>query len=426
MNSRPEKIAIIGLGYVGLPLATALAEHFPCLGYDIDPERVKGLKSGHDHTHEISDEILKKSPLEYTANAGDIKDADVYIITTPTPIDEKNRPDLGPVLAASKTVSQFLVKGNVVILESTVFPGVTEDRCGPELEHGSGLRSGVDFFLGYSPERVNPGDKQHTINKITKVIAGQNEKTTDLLELIYGAITGGNIFRAKNIKTAEASKVLENAQRDLNIAFVNEAAIIFKRADLSIYDVLDAARTKWNFLDFTPGLVGGHCIGVDPYYLTHFANDLGLEAELIMTGRRTNDAMALFVANDISKSLEKGSRVLVLGLTFKENVPDLRNSKTVDLIWALKQKGLLVDVYDTVADPAEVKSEFGIQLLSRLAPNKGADKYDAVIGAVAHNAFKDLKEADFSVVLKKDGLVADIKGMWRQLTFKNGFGRWNL
>ena len=426
MNFKPEKIAIIGLGYVGLPLAIALAEHFPCLGFDINPERVKDLEAGHDRTHEIPDENLKQTSLKYTFEEKDIEDADVYIITTPTPIDEKNHPDLGPVMAACKSVSSYLKKGNVVILESTVFPGVTEERCGPELEHGSGLRSGVDFFLGYSPERVNPGDKQHTINKITKVIAGQTTETTDLLETIYGAITGGNIYRARNIKTAEASKVIENAQRDLNIAFINEAAMIFKQADLSIYDVLDAARTKWNFLDFTPGLVGGHCIGVDPYYLTHFAKDLGMEAELIMTGRRTNDAMASFVANDISNSLEKGNRVLVLGLTFKENVPDLRNSKTVDLIWALKQKGLLVDVYDPVADPEEVKAEFGIHLLPTLGPGQGEDKFDAIIGSVAHNAFKELKETDFAAALKKGGLIADIKGLWRHLTFSNGFQRWNL
>ena len=426
LKKKPGKIAVIGLGYVGLPLAVALAEHFPTVGYDIDKERIKTLNAGHDWTNEVTDKDLKKSPLKFSAVKDILKGADVFIITTPTPIGTNHQPDLGPVLSACKSIARYLSKGAVVILESTVYPGVTEMKCGPELESGTSLRCGEDFFLGYSPERTNPGDKIHTIHKITKVIAGQTEAVTDLMEVIYGAITHGNVFRAKNIKAAEASKVIENAQRDLNIAFINEAAIIFNQAGFSIYDVLDAAKTKWNFLDFKPGLVGGHCIGVDPYYLAYFAEEVGFEADLILTARRTNDAMAGFIAGDISKKLKHGSRVLILGLTFKEDVPDLRNSRAVDLIWALKERGLNVDVYDPIADPEEVHREYGIRLVDSLTIKNAADRYDAVVGTVSHRAFCKLKAKELEGLLKKDGLVGDIKGIWRGLEFSKGIRRWCL
>ena len=426
MKKKPEKIAVIGLGYVGLTLAVALAEYFPTVGYDIDPERIKALNAGHDRTNEVADKDLKKSPLKCTADKDILKGVDVFIITTPTPIGTNNQPDLGPVLSACRSIAPNLSKDAVVILESTVYPGMTENKCGPELESGTSLKCGEDFFLGYSPERINPGDKTHTIHKITKVIAGQTEAVTDLMETIYGAITNGNIFRAKNIKAAEASKVIENAQRDLNIAFINEAAIIFNQAGFSIYDVLDAARTKWNFLDFKPGLVGGHCVGVDPYYLAHFAEEVGFEADLILTARRTNDAMAGFIAGDISKNLKHGNRVLVLGLTFKEDVPDIRNSRAVDLIWALKERGLNVDVYDPIADPQEVHQEYGIRLVDSLTIKNDGDRYDAVVGTVSHRAFRNLKPRELEGLLKKDGLVGDIKGVWRGLEFSKSIRRWYL
>ena len=426
MRAKPKKIAVVGLGYVGLPLAVALAKHFPTVGFDIDAQRIKKLSAGHDWTGEISDKELEKTKLEFSKASSAMKGADVFIITTPTPIDKNNQPDLSSVLSACKSIAPFLTKGSVVVLESTVYPGVTENICGPALEKETPLTSGEGFFLGYSPERINPGDKVHTIDKITKVIAGQTDAVTDLLETMYGAINGGDIFRASSIRAAEASKVIENAQRDLNIAFINEAAIIFKKAGLSISDALEAARTKWNFLDFRPGLVGGHCIGVDPYYLAHFAETVGLEADLILTARRTNDAMAGFIAGNIAKNLKRGGQVLVLGLTFKEDVPDLRNSKTVDLIWALKERGLNVDVYDPVANGKEVKQEYGIALKENLMTKDKGDKYDAVIAAVAHRAFRDLSVKKIEALIKKDGLVADIKGIWRGLAFAKGIGRWDL
>jgi len=426
VRDKPEKIAVIGLGYVGLPLGVALAGHFPTVGYDIDARRIKTLRAGHDWTNEVSDRALKKSTLECSDDPDILKGADVFIITTPTPIDAKNQPDLGPVLSACRSIAPYLAKGAVVILESTVYPGVTENKCGPELEAGSSLKSGEDFFLGYSPERINPGDKIHTVNKITKVIAGQTKEVTGLMEKIYGAITGGNTFKAKNIKAAEASKVIENAQRDLNIAFINEAAIIFNQAGFSIYDVLDAARTKWNFLDFKPGLVGGHCIGVDPYYLSYFAEEVGFEADLILTARRTNDAMAGFIASNIAKHLKRGSKALVLGLTFKEDVPDLRNSKAVDLIWALKERALNVEVYDPVADPEEVQEEYGIHLVKTLKPGKAGDAYDAVILAVPHREICKMKAKEVEMLVKDGGLVADIKGGWHHHKFSKGVRLWVL
>jgi UDP-N-acetyl-D-galactosamine dehydrogenase len=330
MNTKPV-ISVVGLGYVGLPLAVALAKHFEVIGFDIGKSRIAELKAGHDRTNEIEPERLKASSLRSTDNAADMKGSDVFIVTVPTPVDDRNEPDLSPMISACKTLGPVIAKGSTIVFESTVYPGVTEDLCGPALEKSSGLKCGVDFWLGYSPERINPGDREHTVDSITKVIAGQTPAITELLADIYGKVTTGGVFRAASIKTAEASKAIENAQRDINIAFINEVTMIFNKIGLSVHDVLEASATKWNFLPFRPGLVGGHCIGVDPYYLARCALDNGYQPEIILSGRRLNDRMGRYVADSIADKLPRGARVLVLGLTFKENVPDLRNSKVIDV-----------------------------------------------------------------------------------------------
>ena len=421
------RVAIVGLGYVGLPLAVALARHMPTLGFDIDAARVAELARGHDRTGEVDAEKLKASGLKTSANAADIAGYDVYIVTVPTPVDAANRPDLGAVLSACRTVGKAMRKGAVVVLESTVYPGVTEDVAGPALERESGLKSGVDFFLGYSPERINPGDREHTVERITKVVAGQTPEVTELLAALYGKVTSGGTFRARNIKTAEAAKVIENAQRDINIAFMNEIAMIFGRIGVSVHDVLAAAATKWNFLRFTPGLVGGHCIGVDPYYLADLSQRLGHHPEVILAGRRINDSMAGYVATRVARELVRLSgagakRVLVLGLTFKENVPDLRNSKVADLVGALREWGHVVDVLDPICDPDEAKHEYGFAPLRAVAADAA---YDAIVGAVSHAEFAAWTAADVGRVAKPGALVADIKGMWRGRDFP-GFARWEL
>ncbi|HEU4636655.1 MAG TPA: nucleotide sugar dehydrogenase, partial [Edaphobacter sp.] len=327
------RVVVVGLGYVGLPLAVALAKRFDVLGFDISEARVSELRSGYDRTREVEDDQLKASALKYTSAIEDCRSADIYIVTVPTPVDQANQPDLGPVLSATRALGQVLdpAKKPIIVYESTVYPGVTEEVCGPELERVSGLRRGVDFFLGYSPERINPGDREHTVDKITKVVAGENDQVLDTLCELYGAVTSGGTFRAASIKAAEAAKVIENAQRDINIAFMNEITQIFGKIGISIYDVLDAAGTKWNFLKFAPGLVGGHCIGVDPYYLSYKAQQLGHDPQVILSGRTINDKMAHYIADEVHTRLNgkagKHCEVLVLGLTFKEDVPDLRNSK---------------------------------------------------------------------------------------------------
>lgn len=423
LRNKPEKIAVIGLGYVGLPLAVALAEKFSVVGFDIDQTRIKDLQGNHDWTNEISDEGLAKSTLKVSDNPDIMKGANLFIITTPTPIDKNNQPNLTPVISASKSVGPYLTKDAVVVLESTVYPGVTEEVCGPALEEGSGLKAGKDFFLGYSPERINPGDKKHTISTIPKVIAGQTPEVTELLANMYGAITAG-VFKAASIKTAEAAKVIENAQRDINIAFINEAALIFNQSGISIYDVLEAAGTKWNFLNFKPGLVGGHCIGVDPHYLAYFAERGRVDPEMILAGRRINESMAAYIGGKVSRKLKMGARVLVLGLTFKENVPDLRNSKAVDIIKGLQGASFTVDVHDAEADPEEVKREYGLDLVSALKPM--GEKYDCVLGLVAHTAYATMTEDDFRGILKPGGLIADVKGQWRDLRLDGEFERWTL
>lgn len=428
------KIAIVGLGYVGLPLGVALAHYFPVTGFDIDSTRIAELNTGFDRTHEIEAAVLKATTLNMSAAPEVLNDQDVYIVTVPTPVTDQNLPDLLPLQKASETLGKFLKPNAIVVFESTVYPGVTEDFCGPILERVSGLKSGRDFYLGYSPERINPGDKKHTIDKITKIVSGQTPAVAEHLQYIYGSLNEGNIFVAQNIKTAEAAKVIENAQRDINIAFINEITTIVGKLGLSIYDVLDAANTKWNFLNFQPGLVGGHCIGVDPYYLAHCSRAVRHEPEVILAGRRINENMGHTIATSIHERLNiqklktpnppsKPTRILVLGLTFKEDIPDLRNTKVLDLIAKLKDFGYTVDVHDPLAEPKEAAKHLGITLLSNFHSAMG---YDCIIGAVAHQPYLNLGATDFQKLLSPTGLIADIKNMWRNTELPKGTAYWTL
>jgi UDP-N-acetyl-D-glucosamine/UDP-N-acetyl-D-galactosamine dehydrogenase len=416
------RIVVIGLGYVGLPLAVQLAKHFETWGLDINQARIDELNSGYDRTDEIDRERLTASTLCLTANAADCPPADAYIVTVPTPIDDDNQPDLSPVIGATKMVGAMIKHGQnpVIIYESTVYPGVTEDICGPLLEQISGLKHRTDFSLGYSPERINPGDREHTVDKITKVIAGDSPEVTETLAEIYGKVTSGGVFRAASIKAAEAAKVIENAQRDINIAFMNEVTQIFAKMDLSIWDVLAAANTKWNFLPFQPGLVGGHCIGVDPYYLSHRAQALGHDPQVILSGRAINDGMGKWIAEQIHE--QRGGiagSVLMLGLTFKENVPDLRNSKVVDVIRHLETLGHHVTVHDPLADADEATHEYGIVMSSDALDHR----YDAVIGAVSHDAYRTLDPFAYT---SGGGLVADLKRIWGGKIATDGKRVWSL
>ncbi len=423
MPEKSPSIAVIGLGYVGLPLAVALARHFPTVGFDISAERVTELKTGHDRTGEVSDDRLRASTLRLTSNLERIKAHDLYIVTVPTPVDIENKPDLGPVLGSCATVGQTMGKGAIVVFESTVYPGVTEDLCGPELARHSGLEAGVDFFLGYSPERINPGDREHTVDRITKVIAGQTPDVTETLAKVYGTVTTGGVFRAASIRAAEAAKVIENAQRDINIAFINEITMIFHKLGLSIYDVLDASATKWNFLNFKPGLVGGHCIGVDPFYLSTCALQNGHHPEIILAGRRINDGMGPWLAGRIAEHLAPKSRILMLGLTFKENVPDLRNSKVIDVIRGLRQRGHEVQVHDPYADATEADHEYGETLIPSL--NDLAD-FDGLVVAVPHDPYAELTDDALNALVKPGGLIADIKGLWRNRALPADKRVWRL
>jgi UDP-N-acetyl-D-galactosamine dehydrogenase len=418
------RIAVVGLGYVGLPLAVHLARHFDVIGFDVDAGRIAELRTGKDRTGEIDPSALKLATMKMTDDEFAIDGANIFIVTVPTPVDANNQPDLSAVRAASETVSRHISKDAIVVFESTVYPGVTEEECGPILALGSGLVCGEDFFLGYSPERINPGDREHTVDRITKIVAGQTPEVTEQLAQIYGALNGGDIYRARNIRTAEAAKVIENAQRDINIAFVNEVAMILNGMELDVLDVLEAANTKWNFLPFMPGLVGGHCIGVDPYYLAHAAQKAGLHPEIVLSGRRINDSMGAYIAQGIHNAMNReGRRVLVLGLTFKENVPDLRNSRVVDIISILRELGHKVDVHDPQASPVEAKEFFDIDLITSLDGVKG---YDAVVGAVKHREYDGLDAAALEGLVKAGGLIADIKGIWRGISLSDKLRRWQL
>jgi UDP-N-acetyl-D-glucosamine/UDP-N-acetyl-D-galactosamine dehydrogenase len=426
-----ETIGIIGLGYVGLPLAIALTRTGArrIVGFDINAQRIAELAAGHDRTNELTAEQIAAASRDgafiATADAAALDGLDLYIVTVPTPVDAENQPDLQPLRGACATLGAVLARRSrsapppVIVFESTVYPGLTEDICGPAIATASGRVSGRGFFLGYSPERINPGDRTHTVDRIAKVVAGQTPEVAQRLAALYGKVTTGGIHIAPNIRTAEAAKVIENAQRDLNIAFINEVTMIFGRLGLSIYDVLEAARTKWNFLDFRPGLVGGHCIGIDPYYLAACAQAAGHEPEIILAGRRINDGMGDHFAARIAEHCRGAEpKTLVLGLTFKENLPDLRNSKVVDLIHGLQARGHTVDVHDPHADATEAKSSYGLSLLSEL-PN--GSSYDCLVGAVPHAAYR---EFSFAGVVKPGGLVADIKGLWRDVALPEGLRRW--
>jgi UDP-N-acetyl-D-galactosamine dehydrogenase len=419
-----KKICVVGLGYVGLPLAVALSKYYSVVGFDINQERIEELKKGYDRTAEIDESTLKTTALHVTDDAKEIENQEIYIVTVPTPITKVKKPDLTPLEKACEALGKVIQKGSIVVFESTVYPGVTEDICGPLLAKVSGLTQGQDFFLGYSPERINPGDKVHTVDKITKVVAGETPGVTQLLAEIYGTMNNNNIFQAASIKTAEAAKVIENAQRDINIAFVNEIASIFNKVGVSVYDVLDAAKTKWNFLPFEPGLVGGHCIGVDPYYLAHLSKEVGHEPEVILSGRETNESMAAFIAERLAGVASKDKkRLLILGLTFKENVPDLRNTKVVDLMDELKKQGFEISVHDPYADPAEAQKFYGIELLTSL---DGLEPYDMILGAVPHKEYRALSQDQLQRLTTDEGCIADLKAMWRNLTLEGQRKYWSL
>jgi UDP-N-acetyl-D-galactosamine dehydrogenase len=420
---RNDKVVVVGLGYVGLPLAVALAKRFTVVGLDIDAGRVAELKTGKDRTREVDAEALSASSLVLTSQAGECRGADVYIVTVPTPVDAENRPDLGPVIGATRSVAALLdpAREPIVVYESTVYPGVTEEVCGPLIEEISGLRRGEDFFLGYSPERINPGDREHTVERIVKVVAGENGEVLERLAALYGTVTSAGVFRAASIKAAEAAKVIENAQRDINIAFMNEITQIFSKLGLSIWDVLDAAGTKWNFLKFQPGLVGGHCIGVDPYYLSYRAQQLGQEPHVILAGRSINDGMGAWVADCLHERRGRAGAALVMGLTFKENVPDLRNSRVIDVVRRLEELGHEVTIHDPLADAAEARHEYGVAL------DDGAldRSYDLVVAAVPHQAYGQLSDQRIAALVAKGGLLADLKNLFAGRPLA-GVDRWTL
>ncbi len=406
------KIAVIGLGYVGLPLAVEFGKHFNVIGFDINKSRIEQLKNHYDKTMEISEEEFDEAKnLTFSYDIIDIKDCNVYIITVPTPVDKYNTPDLTPLLKASETVGKVISKGDIIIYESTVYPGCTEEVCIPVIEKMSGLKFNQDFFVGYSPERINPGDKKHRLTNVVKIVSGSTPETLQKIYKLYSVIVKAGLHKADSIKIAEAAKVIENTQRDINIAFVNELAMLFDALGIDTQSVLEAAGTKWNFLPFKPGLVGGHCIGVDPYYLTHKAKAVGYHPEIILAGRRINDNMGYFIAHRVIKLMSQkkipvyDAKILVLGITFKENCPDIKNSKVVDIINELKEHNCKIDVFDPWADKNDVMNEYGIKLLNNLSENY---TYDVAILAVAHKEFEKLNILDY---LKDDYVLFDVKGI---------------
>ena len=416
VSLRKCRIGVVGLGYVGLPLAVEFGKHYETVGFDIKPERIAELSKGRDSTLEVSRAELKASKrLSFTSDLAALRKCRVFIVTVPTPIDNCKRPDLTPLVKASETLGKVLKKGDIVIYESTVYPGCTEEECVPVLERVSGLAFNRDFFAGYSPERINPGDKQHRVTTIRKVTSGSTPEVAEFVDKLYGSIITAGTHKASSIKVAEAAKVIENTQRDVNIALINELALIFNRLGIDTEEVLLASGTKWNFLPFRPGLVGGHCIGVDPYYLTHKAQEIGYHPEMILAGRRLNDNMALYVAGEVARLMTsrrihvKGSKVLVLGLTFKENCPDIRNSKVVDVVRELEKFGARVDVHDPWVDSREAQHEYGIKPVK--APKARA--YDAVVLAVGHQQFKDLGAAAVRRFGRKNAVVYDIKYLFK-------------
>ena len=409
--NKERKLAVIGLGYVGLPIALEFAKQISVIGFDINPKRVEMMRNGVDPSNELEKEAFEGCDIHFTADLEDLKQASFFIVAVPTPVDVHNVPDLKPVLSASRTIGKVLKKGDYVVFESTVYPGCTEEDCLPVMEEVSGLKLFKDFKLGYSPERINPGDKEHTLTKITKVVSGCDAESLDTIAKVYEIVVKAGTHRASSIKVAEAAKIIENTQRDVNIALMNELSCIFDKMGINTYEVLQAAGTKWNFLKFFPGLVGGHCIGVDPYYLTYKAESLGYKSEVILAGRRINDDMGARIAKKLVQQLiqlDKAvahTKVLIMGATFKENVSDIRNSKVVDVIKALKDFSVQVEVTDPYADGEEFHHEYGIDLTQNIAKD-----YDAVIVAVNHDKFAALDEAYFKSILKPDGILVDIKG----------------
>jgi UDP-N-acetyl-D-galactosamine dehydrogenase len=423
-----EKIAVIGLGYVGLPVALSFGRKLATVGFDIRPRRVEELNSGHDETMEVTKEQLASATkLHMTADPARLAECTFYIVAVPTPIDGNNRPDLGPMISASRTIGPHLKKGDIVVYESTVYPGVTEDVCGPILDEKSGLKNGTDYFLGYSPERINPGDKEHTFERIVKVVSGQTPAALERVAAVYGSVVTAGVHRAPSIKVAEAAKVIENTQRDLNIALMNELALIFDRMGIRTMDVLEAAGTKWNFLKFTPGLVGGHCIGVDPYYLTMKAEELGYLPEVILAGRRVNNGIAAFLAQKTVKYLTsmdvplKKAKVGILGLTFKENVPDLRNSKIPDIIKELAEYGIEAMVHDPLGDPKEAHEEYKVNI----TPLDKFVQLDALVLAVSHNEYLSDIPGIYARV-RDGGAVIDVKSVLPLAAPPRGIRQWSL
>ncbi len=414
----PAQLAVVGLGYVGLPLATAFGKLLPTVGFDINAKRVQELRNGQDSNGETPPEALRAVHLRYTNDPHSLKECDFVIVAVPTPVDKAKRPDLTPVIKASQSVGQNLAQGTIVVYESTVYPGCTEEICVPTLEQASGLRCGKDFKVGYSPERINPGDKEHTLEKIVKIVSGQDAETAEKVARVYSLVIKAGVYRAPDIRTAEASKVIENIQRDLNIALMNELAMLFRRMGLDTKEVLKAAGTKWNFLPFEPGLVGGHCIPVDPYYLTHKAQEMGCHPEVILAGRRINDMMGTFVAHETIKlmiqagKVVRNSKVLILGVAFKENVRDARSTRVVDLVYELRAHQIDVDVYDPLIDSDELR-ELGFKQASQ-DPFRSPQRYDAVVLAVAHQAFRDRPIEAYTQLLDgKPGILVDIKSALR-------------
>jgi UDP-N-acetyl-D-galactosamine dehydrogenase len=417
--SHTEKLSVIGLGYVGLPIALEFAKKFSVVGFDISSKRVNLMKQGIDPSKELEKDAFENADILFTSDHNDLRKASFHIVAVPTPIDKNNLPDLSALLSASEIIGKVIKEGDYVVFESTVFPGATEEVCVPAIEKLSGLQFRKDFKVGYSPERINPGDKIHSLTKVTKVTSGCDEESGDEIAAVYGSIIKAGIHRAPSIKVAEAAKIIENTQRDLNIALMNELSIIFHKMEINTFDVLKAAGTKWNFLNFAPGLVGGHCIGVDPYYLTFKANELGHFAQVITAGRAVNDGMSKFIATELVKGIIKAgknllnSRILVMGITFKENVSDIRNSKVADVIEELASYGISVEVVDPFADPEEVKHEYGISITDKISGS-----YDAIILAVAHNTYASLNESFFNEHLNERGVLFDVKGLYKEFAGK--------
>ncbi len=423
--NKKTKISVIGLGYVGLPIALEFAKKVSVIGFDIKPERIKLMKEKKDPSNELERDAFENTDIHFTSNPEELSSASFHIVAVPTPIDDHNLPDLKPLLAATETVGNILKKGDYVVFESTVYPGCTEEECVPILENASGLKYMEDFKVGFSPERINPGDKKHTLTSIVKVVSGGDNESLKNIAKIYGLIIKAGVHMASSIKVAEAAKIIENTQRDINIAFMNELSIIFGRMGINTYEVLEAAGTKWNFLNFSPGLVGGHCIGVDPYYLSYKAKQLGYHAQIINSGRFVNDSMGAYVAKQTVKKIIaadkniKNARILIMGITFKENVSDIRNSKVVDIINELISFGVTVDITDPYADPLEVKNEYGFDM-----KKKNGENYDAVIIAVNHDQYVNLSEDYFISICSNDTILVDIKGIFRNRINKMTY--WSL